>query len=211
MRKSEIIGFLIVCASLLTGVIFYPQLPDRIPFHWNQYGEVNQYTSKFWGVFLMPIILLGCFILLVIVPRIDPLKENIKQFIKYYDGFLIIFLIVLLFIQLWMLSWNLGQRIDPTPISALCLGGLFYYLGILTEHARRNWFVGIRTPWTLSSEIVWHKTHKIGGVLFRICGILSVLGGFLGNYGIYLIIGPVILSGIFLTIYSYILYQKLPK
>jgi len=141
--------------------------------HWNARGEVDGYTSKFWGLFLMPLILVGLGALFIAIPRIDPLKANIEKFRGYYDGLIIIFVIFMLAIHAQGILWNLGIEINPNVIFPICLGPVFFYTGVLCENAKRNWFIGIRTPWTLSSERVWDKTHKIGGRLFKIAGIGS--------------------------------------
>ncbi|MEO0072380.1 MAG: SdpI family protein [candidate division WOR-3 bacterium] len=211
MRKSEILALIIVIVSFLIAISVYPKMPQPVATHWNRHGEVDGYKTKFWGTFLVPFVLLGCLGLFIIIPRIDPLKANIFRFIKYYDRFMIITLIVLLIIQLWAIAWNLGRKMAPEPIFALVFGGLLYYTGVLSENAQRNWFVGIRTPWTISSETVWQRTHKLAGLLYRISGILSIIGGFFSRYAMYFIVGPVILVGLFLIIYSFIIYQRLAR
>lgn len=91
---------------------------------------------------------------------------------------------------------------------APAFGMLFYCCGILTENAKRNWFIGIRTPWTLSNEKVWEKTHKIGGKLFKIAGVIALLGIAFQSYALFFILVPVILVATYTTVYSYIEYQK---
>jgi len=88
---------------------------------------------------------------------------------------------------------------------------LFFYIGILCENTKRNWFIGIRTPWTLSSDEVWKKTNKKGGKLFKISGLIVFTGVFLKNYLIFLILIPIISVTIYTFIYSYIEYQKEKK
>ena len=91
------------------------------------------------------------------------------------------------------------------------LAALFYYSGVLIQNARRNWFVGIRTPWTLSSERVWNSTHRIGGKLFKAAGLIALLGLAFPDYAIHLIIGPVLLFTAYLVVYSYLEYRKQEK
>jgi uncharacterized membrane protein len=88
---------------------------------------------------------------------------------------------------------------------------LFYYLGILSENVTRNWFIGIRTPWTMSNEKVWDKTHKLGGKLFKIIGLTSLLGVFFQNYAILFTLIPTILITIYTVVYSYFQYKKETK
>lgn len=164
--------------------------------------------SKFWGTFLFPLILVGLALFFIIIPLIDPLRENIKKFRKFYDGFIVLFLIFMLSMHLFILLWNTGIQISPNVIMPVGIGLLFFYIGILCENAKRNWFIGIRTPWTLSSDRVWYKTHKIGGNLFKIAGIIALIGIFFRNYAVFFILVPAISAAIYSIVYSYLEYQK---
>jgi len=88
------------------------------------------------------------------------------------------------------------------------MAALFYYCGILVENAKRNWFIGIRTPWTLSNEKVWEKTHKLGGKLFKAAAIIILFGIVLKGYALLFILVPVIFVSFYLIVYSYVEYQK---
>jgi len=104
--------------------------------------------------------------------------------------------------------WNFGIETSPNIIIPTGIGLLFFYVGILLENAKRNWFIGIRTPWTLSSENVWNKTHKIGGKLFKIVGLIIILGVFFQKYVLFFILAPSLLTAGYLVVYSYYEYQK---
>jgi len=208
MRKSEIIIFGIIILSFAIGIYYYPQMPEKLASHWNAHGQVNGYMSKFWGLFLMPIISVGMLLLFIFIPRIDPLKSNIQEFRKHYDGFVVLIMVFLFYLYLLTIFWNSGYTFNMTTFLSPALAVLFYYSGILIENARRNWFIGIRTPWTLSSDKVWDKTHKIGGKLFKIAGVFSLLAIFFESYAIYLIVVPVIIVSIYTVVYSYIEFQK---
>jgi len=208
MRKSEITILGIILLSFIISIYFYPQMPEKIASHWNAQGQVDGYMSKFWGLFLMPFILVGLALLFVAIPRIDPLKANIEKFRKYYDGFIILFFIFMLSIHFQVILWNLGIRISPNVIVPIGIGILFFYTGILCENVKRNWFIGIRTPWTLSNERVWEKTHKIGGELFKITGVITFIGVFFQRYMLFFIFVPLISVAAYTIVYSYIEYQK---
>jgi uncharacterized membrane protein len=208
MRKSKITILGIILLSLIISIYFYPQMPVKIASHWNAQGQVDGYMSKFWGLFLMPFILVGLALLFVAIPKIDPLKTNIEKFRKYYDGFIILFFVFILFIHFQGILWNIGIKMSPNVIFPIGLGLLFFYSGILYENAKRNWFIGIRTPWTLSNDIVWDKTHKIGGRLFKIAGMITLLGIFFQKYTLFFIFIPLILVTTYTIIYSYVKYQK---
>ena len=208
MRKSEIIVLAIVLASFVIGIAFYPQMPEQMASHWNAQGQVDGYMSRFWGLFLLPLIFVGLALLFIAIPRIDPLKANIEQFRRYYDWFILLFSVFMFSLYLWTILWNIGIEISPNIFLPIGLGLLFFYIGTLLEKTKRNWFIGIRTPWTLSSERVWEKTHKIGGMLFKVAGLISLLGVFFGNYALFFVIVPVILVAIYTVFYSYFEYQK---
>ncbi len=208
MRKSEIIIFGIIIISFAIGIYYYPQLPEKLASHWNAEGQVNGYMSKFWGLFLMPIISVGMLLLFILIPRIDPLKSNIQQFRKYYDGFIVLIMVFLFYLYILTILWNSGYKFNIITFLSPALAILFYYTGILIENAKRNWFIGIRTPWTLSSDKVWDKTHKIGGKLYKISGILTLLAVFFESYAMLIIVVPVIIVSIYTVVYSYFEYHK---
>jgi len=190
------------------GIYFYSQMPDRVASHWNAQGEVDGYMPKSWGLFFMPLLLTGLFLLFLLIPKIDPLKENIKKFRKYFDAFIVLLTLFLFYVYLLTIFWNIGFRFNMGQLMIPALGILFYYCGILVENAKRNWFIGIRTPWTLSSETVWDKTHKIGGRLFKVTGVIAFLGIFFPKESILFVMIPVLLVAAYTLIYSYFAYQK---
>jgi len=206
--KKNIIIILIILVSFAVGIYFFPQMPEKMASHWNIRSEVDGYIPKFWGLFLMPIISLGLFLLFLLIPKIDPLKENIKKFKKYFDWFVFLIIVFLFYLYFLTIIWNIGFRFDFVVFSMPAFSLLFYYIGILTENAKRNWFIGIRTPWTLSNDKVWEKTHKIGGKLFKIVGLIALSGIIFPNYAFLLLIIPAIFSAIYVVVYSYFEYQK---
>ena len=208
MRKSEIITILIILISFVIGIYFYPQIPEKMASHWNIRGEVDGYISKSWGLFLIPIISLGLFLLFILIPKIDPLRANIEKFRKYFDGFIILIILFLFYLYLLTIFWNFGNKFSMNQVLPPSFGILFFYCGILIDKAKRNWFIGIRTPWTLSNEKVWEKTHQLGGKLFKIAGIIAFLGIIFPNYAFFLILFPVIAVSIYTVIYSYYEYRK---
>jgi len=209
LRVSEIAVLAVFIASVLIGAYFYPMLPETIASHWDENGIVNGYMGKFWALFLVPMILLGIFAIFAVLPRIDPLKSNIEKFRKHFDIFMVIFALFLLYVNCLAIIYNLGIKINILQFMAPMMGLLFFYLGVLLKHSSPNWFIGIRTPWTLSSEEVWNKTHKIGGILFKISGIITICGTFVPEFAIWLILAPIIASAAISMAYSYIAFQGL--
>jgi uncharacterized membrane protein len=164
--------------------------------------------QKFWGVFLVPFLMLGFTALLTFIPRIDPKRANYAKFQDYYDGFILVFALFLLAVQMMILLWALGMPISPNILFPVLVGVLFFYIGILLDHTEPNWFVGIRTPWTLSSETVWRKTHKRGALAFKIAGVFMVSGILIPDYVIYLVLALGIGVAAYTVVYSYQEYQK---
>ena len=208
MKKTTIFAIVIIIISFIIAIYFYPSFPDQVASHWNSQGEVDGYMGKFWGLFLMPIISLAILLLFLAIPKIDPLKNNIKKFEKYFDGFIVLILLFLFYIYVLTVLWNMNIVFNMTQMILPALGILFFYCGILIENAKRNWFIGIRTPWTLSNEKVWNATHKLGGKLFKIAGILAFIGLFFQKFALLLFIVPVLAFSLYLVVYSYLKYQK---
>ena len=207
-RKTLFIALAIIAAAVLAGICLYPKAPQEMASHWNSQGQVNGYLPKFWGLFLMPIISLVMFLFFAIIPKMDPLKENIQKFRKYFDSFIILMIVFMMYAHALTLFWNFGFRFDMGQMLIPALGILFYYCGVLIENSKRNWLIGIRTPWTLSSDLVWEKTHKLGGILFKVSGMIAILGVFFPNFAFLMLMVPIIFSAAFSAIYSYFEYRK---
>jgi len=208
MRKADAAALCVVIASFILAAYFYPQLPDNIVSHWDAQGRPDGYMPKFWALATMPAISAVLFVIFLAVPRIDPKRKNIKKFRGYYEKFVILVLLFLLYIHLLTIAWNLGMLLDIVQFLVPAFAALFYYAGALMQKANQNWFVGIRTPWTLSSKKVWDRTHKRGAMLFKACGLICLAGLAISSYAIFFVIVPVILATIYLFVYSYAEYRK---
>lgn len=210
MKKITIAIISIIILSFVIGIYAYQNIEaDKVSSHWDSNGEVNGYMSKFWGIFLSPLILLGIYLLFLIIPKIDPLKNNIKKFRGYYDLFILIIALFLFYIFILTIITNLGYSFNMTMALMPAMGALFFYIGIIMKKLKRNWFMGIRTPWTLSNDEVWNKTHKLGATLFKIIGVIVILGIlFPSKYVIWIILIPVLASTVWLVLYSYLEYKK---
>lgn len=207
-RLTTIFILAIILAGISAGLYFYPQFPERVASHWNSRGEVDGYMGKFWGVFIMPIISVFLLIVFLVFPRLDPKRENIKKFRNYFNVFIFIIFLFLLYVHFLTLAWNLGQRFDMGQFMIPALAILFYYAGILISHCEPNWTIGIRTPWTLSSDRVWQKTHDLGGKFFRIASGVMLVGILFPLWGVWFVIAPLLVAVIFLFVFSYLEYKK---
>jgi uncharacterized membrane protein len=209
LRKTEILSLVLVLATFLAAALIYPAMPERIATHWGLNNNVNGSMGKFWGLFLLPVIMLGCYLIFIIIPRVDPKKENIQKFEKYYDLFILTFVFFFVYLYSLFIFWNLGYRFILIQFMAPALALLFYVVGVMLAHAEPNWTIGIRTPWTLLNEDVWRKTNQLGGKLFRAIAFVCLLGIIIPEYAIYFIFVPVIMVAIYLVGYSYFEYKKI--
>jgi uncharacterized membrane protein len=212
-KTTSIIALTMIALAFLAGAILWNQLPDPMASHWNANGQVDGYMSKFWGVFLLPLMTLGMFVLFMAVPNIDPLKANIAQFRETFNLFIVLIIAFMLYIYGLTLVWSFGyQDFNMSAAMLPFMGVLFIAIGFMLRKAKRNFFIGIRTPWTLSSDSVWDKTHQLGSVLFMASGVLTIIGGFFsGMIAFWVMFIPLIGSSIFLVVYSYVLYRDETK
>ena len=208
-KTTALLTLVLITLALLAGALFWNQLPDQMASHWNINDEVNGTMPKFWGAFLMPLITLGMLALFLIVPEIDPLKDNIAQFRESFNLFILLIVAFMLYIHGLTLAWSLGYQDFKMSTAMLpFMGILFIAVGFMLRKAKRNFFIGIRTPWTLSSDSVWDKTHRLGSILFMASGALVIIGGVSGGTAaFYMTFIPLIGSSLFLVIYSYVLFR----
>jgi uncharacterized membrane protein len=213
VRTTTIIVLTMILAAALAGLLLWSRLPDPMASHWNANDQVNGYIPRFWGVFLMPLVTLGMFLLFMLIPNIDPLKANIAKFRGVFNVFITCIVGFMLYIHALTLLWSLGYTSFGMSKAMLpALGLLLILIGNVMRQAKRNWFIGIRTPWTLSSDTVWDKTHQLGAILFMVSGVLALLGGFFGGMtALCFFFVPLMSSTVFLLVYSYILYQRETK
>ncbi len=209
-KTTSIIALGMIVIAIMAGVFLWNQLPEQMASHWNANDEVDGTMPKFWGVFLMPIVTLGMFALFIFIPNMDPLKANIVEFRETFNLFIVFFVMFMLYVHTLTLIWSLGYNNFKMSTALLPIIGLmFIFIGYMLRKARRNFFIGIRTPWTLSSDTVWSKTHQLGSILFMLSGVFAMIGGFFGGMlAFWLMFVPLIGSTLFLVVYSYVLYRN---
>ncbi len=208
-RSTLIIGLILVLLAVAFSAAVYNRLPEHMASHWAVNDQVNGTISRFWGAFLMPVIALAMLALFLLVPLIDPMKANIATFRPTFNWFIVAILVFLMDLHVLTILWNLGyQSFRMSTVLLPGMGLLFILAGVLIRQAKRNFFIGIRTPWTLSSDRVWAQTHRVGSVLFILCGVIAMFGALLpGPMAFALVIVPILAATVFLLAYSYWLYQ----
>ena len=210
--KTEIIPLLALIASLCASFYFYAHFPERVPIHWNVAGEVDGWGSRWVGAFMLPAVIAGMYLLFLAIPYLDPKKDRYEQFRKVFHifkGFIVVFMAVLFFITSFS---ALGYNINVGLWVPGLVGLLFILLGNYMGKIKPNWFMGIRTPWTLSSEEVWNKTHRFGGKVFVLSGLVFMAMNWIPVSWR----GPVFIADmVFIllgtVVYSYVVYLKEKK
>ena len=209
MRKW-IPAALIIAAVVIT-IVAYPDLPERMPTHWGANGEVNGWSSRLWGAWMVPLIMAALWLLLRAIPHIDPRKANYEKFAGMYDAFIILILGFLLVMHGVVIAAATGRDVKMDRIMMPLVGIFMAGIGFLIPRAAPNWFIGIRTPWTLTSDESWVKTHKIGGPLFVALGVVMALSSLVApEQAIWILVAAAIGIIIFLFVYSYRVWKADP-
>jgi uncharacterized membrane protein len=160
------------------------------------------------GLFFVPLLMAGIAALLMVIPRIDPRRANIELFREAYDWFVALIVIFLFTIEVMVVLYAIGLPVSPNQFLPVPFGIVIIGAGILIGRAKPNWTAGIRTPWTLSSDTVWEKTHALGSRLFIIAGIVAMAGVLIPKFAFVLIFAPVILASVATVVYSYLLWRQ---
>lgn len=177
LNKTDIFGAVLCLCSMIPGAILYSRIPDKIPTHFNISGQPDRYSSKAFAVFGLPLILTALELLICIITKQDERTEKagklgtIYRFIPGTVGFIV---------ECLMLLYALEKLNNVIAVTGCCMAVIFIVIGNYLPKVRQNSFIGIKTKRTLSSEIVWHKTHRLAGFALTICGIALIPMSFLG-------------------------------
>lgn len=202
------IGLGIALAAAAASLVFAPDLPEEMVTHWAASGTPDGTMGRTTVLVGGPSLVLGVVVLFEVVPRIDPLAANIREFQRAYDAAAVLVAAFTAYVYGLVIAWNLGHEFDLLVALAPAFTVLYLGLGFLLNRAERNWFVGIRTPWTLSSEEVWRDTHDLGATLFKATGVLALGAVVVPEYAIYFIVVPAVAVSVVATVYSYLRYRQ---
>jgi uncharacterized membrane protein len=206
--RTLVIVVLLAFTGLAVSIWAYPQLPEMVPSHWNISGEVDDTMRRSQVAFLMPGLILGLGLVLLYLPNIDPLRANVERFRSVYNGFIIGAMIFFLYLHFLIILAGLGVVFDITFLVITAASLMMVGIALVLERTKPNWFLGIRTPWTLSSSTVWEKTHRLGSRLFMLSGGAMLLGLFFSSQVAFIIMMASILFTTLATIlYSYLAYR----
>lgn len=213
-KKIEILMALIFLSVIIGTVIAYFYMPEEIPTHWNAKGEIDEYTNKTSALWILAIGAIAgpaIYYLMNVFRKVDPKAKNYEKFNKTYNiiKYLITFTMIAFHILFVYVAFN--EKVDMVLIICLMMAILFIVMGNYMPRIKQNFFMGLKTPWTLSSEKSWRKTHQLGGILFIIAGIILVIFVFIDStialiaLTIYITIAVIIMF-----VYSYLVYKNDP-
>ncbi|MDX1455180.1 MAG: SdpI family protein [Gammaproteobacteria bacterium] len=207
-RNYRIVSILFLLLAIGIGAFNYGNLPAEIPSHWNAAGEVDDTMPRFWGTAFMPMMMLGMILMFELIIWLSPAGFRLDQFKDVVGIVLLLTLGFLLTVYIAQIMIALGMAISMDRVVMIGIGILFIVLGNFFGKMRKNFFIGIRTPWTLASDEVWARTHRFGGWVFVLAGIAILVGGPLGA-PMQFMIGAAVAVGVLPTLYSLILYKRL--
>jgi uncharacterized membrane protein len=200
---------LIIVAAVAFTLAVYARLPERLPVHWGFDGEVNRYGSRVEGAFLLPGMMVVVWLLLRFLPRIDPRRANYAKFSDTYDLLVNSLVALLAVMQVALLGTALGWPISMERLVPALVGLQFLILGNALPRARPNWWFGIRTPWTLSNDRVWMRTHRVGGYLLAGAGVVMLVAAALPRIWTFALgAAAAVLAAFGSLIYSYFAWKQ---
>ena len=176
MRKWIPAG--LIAAAWGISLAVFARLPERVPIHWGLNGEPDPWSGRTIGAFGLPALMIGIWALCYWLPALDPRRENYPKFRGTYDSVVAAVLALMLVVHASTLGVALGMAIPIPVVISLAVGSLLVVIGNLLPRARPNWFFGIRTPWTLSNDRVWDRTHRVGGRAMVVAGLIVAVSGF---------------------------------
>jgi uncharacterized membrane protein len=207
--KSDWLIIVLVLISVLAGAIAYSSLPEIVPSHWDFRGEVDGYSSRVWAAFGLPLINAAMVLLFHFLPRIDPRKQNYQRFGRAYRLLKILIIGFMTALHAVVLLTGLGMVLNVSLIVQLGVSLLFIALGIIMAQIEPNYFVGIRTPWTIADEDVWRLTHRASAKVWISAGFVSLIASFIPvQAASYVMLAAILSATIFSVVYSYIVYRR---
>jgi len=209
--KVEVPQLVVIAAMFAAAALAWSGAPDRIPVHWNIDGQVDRYAGKFEGLLLMPLAALGMYALMLVLPRIDPGRANYPRFAGAYTVIRVTVLGIFAAFDVALHVWLRTGRLNIATFAPGVMGVMAIVLGAVLGRVRPNWFVGIRTPWTLSSRTSWVRTHEAGGRVFVGVGVATIVAAFIGPRVAFWVLVAGLMGGtLVLVVYSYLLWRRDP-
>ncbi|HWU67642.1 MAG TPA: SdpI family protein [Stenotrophobium sp.] len=206
--RTLIVSAVFVAIAVGATIWLYPRLPAQVPVHWDMNGQANRYAPRFWGAAMWPLLIFGLAVLTVALPAISPRRFEIKPFAGLYGALMLVIQGVMLVIGMTALLVGAGFALPLSTIVPLAVGVLLMVLGNYMGKLRKNFFIGIRTPWTLASDAVWERTHRLAGWIFVLTGIamvIATLAHAMPGWGLLVIVAVLLIP----YVYSFFVYRAL--
>lgn len=204
----NIANIILVVASFLGSLLYYPRLPDLVPMHWNFQGNVDSYMPKQIAAFVMPVLALLIFLLYEMLPAFDPKKSNYRSFKKEWHTIQTAILGFLTYMQFLVFSIAVRPNIRLMPLMFFGMGILFIVIGNNLAKIKQNYFIGVRVPWTLANETNWNKTHRFARLTFMVVGVIILLEAVFLWQSPVIIFGSILLAVVIPALYSFLLFKK---
>jgi uncharacterized membrane protein len=209
-RTAVTLGLLLIAAALLYSLILYPMLPEQIPVHWGIDGRVDGWGDKQWAAFIGPIGTGVCLGLLFLLPWLSPSSFSVEVFRSTFNYLMVVLIGMLSFLHFISLQAALRPDLDLVRVLMSGLFLCFALIGNVLGKVRRNFWIGVRTPWTLASERVWIATHRLAARLMVGAGLLLSVIVWLGA-PIALCFWLLMVSLLVPAIHSLLLYKRLER
>lgn len=206
--RTLIVSAVFFLIAVIAAVWLYPQLPAQMPTHWDLQGHVNGSMPRLWGAAFPALMILALGILTPLLPRISPRQFAITPFAHVYGIVMLAVQGVMLVVGLAVLLSGAGYALPMPTIAMLSVGVLLMVLGNYMGKLRKNFFIGIRTPWTLASDAVWERTHRLGGWLFMLAGLVTMVGVLTGMPA-WLMLAAIVVAVLIPYVYSFRIYRRL--
>lgn len=201
------IALLYTASTFAVAGLHYDRLPARVPVHWNLFGNADVWLPKRVGALALPLIALSLTGLSIVLEPAD-VKSGSSSMRWVYPTIVAAIAAFVLYMTVMMVSVGVGTTLSVQSYALIGLGILLIVIGNSAGKITRNHIVGIRTPWTLASEEVWSRTHRVGGWLLVPAGLLAVVVGLLGQ-GAAFAVSALIAAAMVPVVYSYVLARRL--
>ncbi|MFH1077724.1 MAG: SdpI family protein [Patescibacteria group bacterium] len=200
----------LVVLMFIVGIGLYSSLPDVIPTHWGLEGEPNGWSPKTYGAWIMPLMSLAFLILFPILPKLDPKRENYVNFKKSWDVIqtALVAMMAYMFAVTNVVTFYPQYNGMVGRAVMLGIGFLFVILGNVMGKVRQNYFIGLRTPWTLNDPEVWQKSQRVAGWAFVLCGLAFILEAIVWVAILPVFIAMISALLVLPIVYSYLLTRK---
>ncbi|MBQ8758415.1 MAG: SdpI family protein [Clostridia bacterium] len=205
-KKRIIVTSLVILLPMLAGIFMWNMLPESIPVHWNFEGEIDDYASKAFAVFGLPLIMLGAHLICSLATLADPKTQNFNSKMLGIVLWICPVLSILCMTASYSASFGFDVRVEF--IIPLFMGVLFLIIGNYLPKCKQNYTIGIKVPWTLNSEDNWNKTHRLAGIIWTAGSAIIIVGSFFKKAVIFTTFVPIVIMVFVPIIYSYLYYRK---